>query len=236
MPSNLDFDNFIFDLYGTLIDIHTDERGADTWKKWCRFLDEKNIKHPEYRQFGKDFFQKDSDYRIRAAESGKYDFPEIDVLDVYEELFEGYGNGRLSGETLWELSYGFRMASRQYIRLFDGVMEFLAALKNKKKRIFLLSNAQASYTLPELELTGLKDVFDDIFISSDRGVMKPDPAFFNLLIEGHGLDKKRTLMIGDSLENDVRGAMAAGVSYIWLNDDNRAEGFYVKLLDSQGVF
>ena len=32
-----DYDTFIFDLYGTLIDIHTDEMTGATWRKFSRF-------------------------------------------------------------------------------------------------------------------------------------------------------------------------------------------------------
>ena len=46
-----EFDNYIFDLYGTLIDIHTDEHCDETWKKWIAVLDRKGIKHPELNRF-----------------------------------------------------------------------------------------------------------------------------------------------------------------------------------------
>ena len=66
-------------LYGTLIDIHTDEYCDETWKKWIAFLDDKGIKHPELNIFRDDFFNKDKEYRLRPSVS---EHPEIAILKV----------------------------------------------------------------------------------------------------------------------------------------------------------
>lgn len=83
------YQNYIFDLYGTLVDIHTNEKKAYLWK---------------------------------------------------------------------ELS------------LFPGVPEMLQRLKDAGKKVFLLSNAQALFTAPEIPLLGLTKYFDGILLSSDAGV------------------------------------------------------------------
>jgi len=54
---NLQYDNYVFDVYGTLIDLETDEVSPRTWKKWMKYLDQKEIKHPIYYEFRNDFFQ-----------------------------------------------------------------------------------------------------------------------------------------------------------------------------------
>lgn len=221
----LEFDNYIFDLYGTLIDIHTDEHCAETWEKWIRFLDDKGIKHPSLSLFRDDFFNKDKEYRLRATE---YEYPEIDILEVYDELFSLYGNRRLSDEELFEISYRFRVSSRDHFELFEGVSDFLKGLRKLSKKIYILSNAQRSYTLYEIRHFGLDRLVDDFLISSDYGCMKPDRAFYNAIIKKHGLDKKQTVMLGDSLQNDYRGAIEAGLNAIWLGEENAAEVFYKK--------
>ena len=38
------YDNIIFDLYGTLIDIHTDEEDIAVWKHMCEFYAEHGVK------------------------------------------------------------------------------------------------------------------------------------------------------------------------------------------------
>lgn len=199
-------DNFVFDLYGTLIDIHTDEWADETWEKFCAFLDEEGITHPEIPAFRKDFFDLDKKYREASKE---YEYPEIDILEVYKELFIKYGNS--VPENLFDISYKFREASREYMRLFPGVENFFNTLKRNGKKIFILSNAQASYTLPEIEYFKLDKMVDDFIISSDYGCMKPDIHFYDAIVTRNNLDKSRTVMFGDSKTNDYYGALNAGL-------------------------
>lgn len=199
-------DNFVFDLYGTLIDIHTDEWADETWEKFCAFLDKEGITHPEIPAFRKDFFDLDKKYREASKE---YEYPEIDILEVYKELFIKYGNS--VPENLFDISYKFREASREYMRLFPGVDNFFNTLKRNGKKIFILSNAQASYTLPEIEYFKLDKMVDDFIISSDYGCMKPDIHFYDAIVTRNNLDKSRTVMFGDSKTNDYYGALNAGL-------------------------
>ena len=53
------------------------------------------------------------------------------------------------------------------------LFDLLDTLKAKGKKIFLLSNAQRSFTMNEMNMLGLTPYFDGIFISSDREVSKP---------------------------------------------------------------
>ena len=214
MDSLFDFDNYIFDLYGTLIDIHTDEYRDETWEKWIAFLDDSGIKHPALARFRDDFFHTDKEHRLRPS---VYEYPEIDILKVYDELFTLYGNRKFSEAELFELSYRFRAASRDYCRLFEGVPAFLKKLRALGKKVYILSNAQRSYTLYEITHFKLDELVDDFLISSDYGCMKPDKAFFNALVQKHSLDRSRSVMLGDSYENDYRGAINAGLNAIWLS-------------------
>ena len=76
--------------------------------------------------------------------------------------------------------------------------------------MFLLSNAQRLFTLPELEQLGLLPCFDDIFLSSDRGCKKPGPAFFHVPLARYALAPSDCLMVGNDPVCDVSGAAAAG--------------------------
>jgi len=225
MENLFDFDNYIFDLYGTLIDIHTDEYCGETWEKWIACLDDYGIKHPALTRFRDDFFRTDKEHRLRSS---VYEHPEIDVLKVYDELFTLYGNRKLSEAALFEIAYRFREASRDYCRLFDGVPAFLQRLRALGKKIYILSNAQRSYTLYEIRHFKLDELVDDFLISSDYGCMKPDKAFYDAIVRKHCLDRSRSVMLGDSYENDYRGAINAGLNAIWLSGANAADGFYRK--------
>lgn len=223
MKTIYEFDNYIFDLYGTLIDIHTDEYCDETWAKWIKELDALGIKHPPLEDFRRDFFEKDKEYRLRPT---PFEHPEIDILEVYDELFSFYGNPKIPQKELFEISYQFRVASTDYRRLFEGVPEFLQKLHKLGKKVYILSNAQRSYTLYEILDHGLDKMVDDYLISSDYGCMKPDKAFYSAIIDKHGLDRSRSVMLGDSYENDYMGAINSGMNGIWLNGENAAERFY----------
>jgi len=222
-----DIDVYVFDLYGTLINVRTDERADKTWKKWIKCLDGKGIKHPALMQFRKDFFDTDKRYREEAKAKGIYEYPEPDVIDMYREMFEKYGNGVISDEILEKVSYAFRVASREYIRLFPGVKEYLTEIRNQGKHAYLLSNAQASYTRPEIDMFRLGELLDDMLLSSECEVMKPDKQFFDMLIDKHKINKERAIMFGDSLENDVMGAKEAGLHYVHLAGEYTPRAFYV---------
>lgn len=260
------YDNFIFDLYGTLIDVRTDEHAPQTWKKWFRWLDAHGFPHPDYIRFRKEFFDMDRGHREIALAAGPFEVPEIDVIPIYEELFERYakeglysksslaegrtnagGRGKRGGRkkqgsrpkrtaTVEEASYAFRVASRSRIGLYPGVTEYLDRLRSLGKHVYILSNAQASYTFPEIRMFGLDKMTDDLLMSSDEGVMKPDRAFYDMLIEKHGMDRSRTVMIGDSAWSDIAGAKKAGIDSIWLNGENRASVFYLKQTGLLKVF
>ena len=222
------YDNFIFDLYGTLIDIRTDEHADETWKKWSEWLDEHGIVHPSPDVMREEFFLEDRQARENAKAEGRVNCPEIDVIPIYRAMFSGYGNdpSLLTPAFLDEAGYAFRTASREYMRLFPGVPEFLNKIRESGRHAYILSNAQRCYTWPEICAFDLQDMVDDVLISSDFGCMKPDIIFFNAMTEKHGLDGSRTVMIGDSRENDYEGGLNAGLHAIWLGPDNPAGEFY----------
>ena len=68
------------------------------------------------------------------------------------------------------------------IGLYDGVIELLEGLKQAGKKIYLLSNAQESFTIPEMEELGILPYFDGIMISSEEKVCKPQRQLRTVLL------------------------------------------------------
>lgn len=227
------YDNYIFDLYGTLIDVWTDEHAAQTWKKWLRVLDKKGIRHPDYITFRREFFDSDKRAREAALAEGKYEVPEIDVIPIYKELLTKYGNNNLDEKILNELSYDFRVASRKRIGLFPGVEEYLKLIHANGKKAYILSNAQASYTWPEIQMFHLEKLTDDVLMSSDYKCMKPDKAFFDILIERYSMDRDKTIMHGDSGFSDIQGAEKAGIASVHLANENHPSKYYINACKNQ---
>jgi putative hydrolase of the HAD superfamily len=209
------YKNYIFDLYGTLIDIHTDEYSKNFFKKYAKWLRKQGFAF-EWKRFYITYTLLEHDYRIKAADEGRYANPEIRIEPVFKEVFalNGY---EITDEQVLFLCEGFRRISLIYMKLFDDTISCLEGLKNAGKKIYLLSNAQRSFTWQELELAGLIPYFDGILISSDEGCMKPDSEFYNICCNRYGLDKKECIMIGNELKSDMAGAKAAGIDGFYVN-------------------
>lgn len=97
---------------------------------------------------------------------------------------------------------------------FDGISEVLSKLKERFK-LGLLTNA---YDAPEqrkrISYSGLDDYFDEILISGEIGVYKPDPRVFFSLLSRLGVVPEKAIYIGDSIEHDVFGANSAGMKSV----------------------
>ena len=105
-------------------------------------------------------------------------------------------------------------------RLYPGVFDMLTQLRAAGLRVALVSNAQACYTRPELELTGLGDVFDEVVISSDEGVRKPSAELFRSALVRMNVEPKHVVMVGNDPRNDIDGARMANIDGIYLHTDN----------------
>lgn len=67
-----------------------------------------------------------------------------------------------------------------------------------------------------LEAEGLLELFGAVADSGAFGAIKPDPTLFQHALEGLGCRPSAALMVGDSLERDMRGAEALGMSHAFL--------------------
>ena len=209
------YKNYIFDLYGTLIDIHTDEYSKNFYKKYAKWLRRQGYSF-EWKLFHRLYTSTERQYRENALNESGYVKPEICIDDVFKAVFETKGY-RVSEEEIVRLCENFRSISLIYMSLFPDTTACLEGLKKAGKKIFLLSNAQRSFTWMELEQSGLVPYFDGILISSDEGCMKPDPAFYDICCERYGLDKSQSIMIGNELNSDMAGAKAAGIDGFYIN-------------------
>ena len=94
------------------------------------------------------------------------------------------------------------------IPLFPGVTDLLDELRTRGFRLAALSDFPCGR---KLELMGLKDRFDLSMTSEETGLVKPDPASFNLMAERLGVPNDKILYVGNSERYDIAGARAAGM-------------------------
>ncbi len=206
--------DLIFDLYGTLVDIHTEENDL-VWEKTALYFGYYGAAYTG-KSLKTDFKSVMASRESDAGQSYEV-YPDIPIDEVMMELFRRRGVVENADMLGFNAAQVFRVASTDYIRLYDGVLEALGFLRRKGFRLWLLSNAQRSFTAYELRLLGLDTQFDRIYLSSDYQCRKPDTRFFRALLEGEQLDPSRCLMIGNDRETDIAGATAAGLSTLYLH-------------------
>ncbi len=207
----------VFDLYGTLVDIRTDEEEPALWEDFSVFLRRYGIVFPAETLRGTYLESCDLETRRRAGALARQGIPgpeEINILCVWERIACRCGVS-LSEEVLRGISRWFRQRSTRKLRLFDGARELLEGLRLQGCRPLLLTNAQESFTLPELEALDILPLFDCVYISSCAGVRKPSPAFFGLLFDD-GLSPSDCLMVGNDDVCDCHGAARAGMDSLYI--------------------
>lgn len=211
---------YAFDLYGTLADIRTDEEDPALWRAMSFYLGLRGMPwEPEAlrEQYGLLGAQSLAEKEAALQARGIPGPGEADIRDVWRRI--GLLRGiRLEEEQVERIACAFRAMSLKKLRLFDGAREVLAALRRGRRRVFLLTNAQAAFTGPELRYLGIDGAFDGIFMSSDYGVKKPSPAFFDLLFRA-GAEPARTVMIGNDDQCDCWGAARAGLHSLYLSTE-----------------
>ncbi|MCD0487539.1 YjjG family noncanonical pyrimidine nucleotidase [Pedobacter sp. MC2016-14] len=104
--------------------------------------------------------------------------------------------------------------------LFEGTEKVLSYLQ-KKYTLHIISNGFKETTLTKMDVCGLNCYFKNVIISEDVGVNKPDRRVFEYALEKAAALKSESIMIGDSLEADIRGAQDFGMKAIYFNPLNK---------------
>ena len=208
------YKNYIFDLYGTLVDINTDENDKELWYKLSLFYSFKGAKYSaiELRESYKSLLKLNFDCITNT------DYPDFPLENIFGQLYIDK-NISPSNELVYDTAHFFRTLSIKYIKLYDGVIDMLKLLKKKGKKIYLLSNAQRIFTLYEMKVLGIYDYFDDVLFSADYQICKPDSNFYNALINKHNLDIKDSIMIGNDYICDIDGAASVGLDSLYLHSN-----------------
>jgi putative hydrolase of the HAD superfamily len=208
--------NCVFDLYGTLVDIHTDEERAALWAAMAEYYAQRGAAYTgEALKARYLALVREREAGLAASDTHEA-HPEIRIEEVFLALFTEAGVS-VSMDDAADAARRFRELSTDYIRLYPGALEALARLRQKGLRLWLLSNAQRVFTAYELRHLGLGEQLDGIYISSDYGCRKPDERFYQALIEEKGLDVSRCLMIGNDRDTDIAGAKALGMATLYMH-------------------
>ncbi|ABU60025.1 HAD family hydrolase [Roseiflexus castenholzii] len=119
-----------------------------------------------------------------------------------------------------------RMIDRAFARYRDiwfetltldpEALPLLTAL-GARYRLGLITNGPSWSQRPKIERFDLASYMHAIIVSEEVGVAKPDPQIFHIALHALGITPDEALFVGDSPENDLRGAAQAGMPAIWVN-------------------
>jgi putative hydrolase of the HAD superfamily len=100
--------------------------------------------------------------------------------------------------------------------LVEGAAELLEDL-SKNYKLGIISNNQHQEQLGKLEHLQILKYFDKVITSELAGFKKPEKEIFIYAFNEFNIKKEEAILIGDSWESDIIGALNSGIRAIWLN-------------------
>jgi len=158
-------------------------------------------------------------------------------MTINERLWERYRNGFIKVEELrwkrmWLTLIEFKIGDEKLARtmgnlfldmlptrniLFPYTHEILEYLHGKKYRLHLITNGFQKTQQAKLLNAGLEKYFGKIITSEGSNSLKPHPEIFEYALRETRAEKEKSIMIGDSPEVDIQGAINAGIDQVFVN-------------------
>jgi putative hydrolase of the HAD superfamily len=112
----------------------------------------------------------------------------------------------------WDANFG-SMATP-----FPGCLELLTDLHRASVRLGLITNGESAMQRSKIAAIEVETLMEAIVISAEVGFRKPDPRIFALAVSWLGCTPSDVWFVGDRLDQDIRGAAAAGLTPVWVNN------------------
>ena len=117
-----------------------------------------------------------------------------------------------------ELGERFMVERRARHQTFPDARRAVRELSDRFT-LAVVTNGASCLQREKLAASGLADRFAAVVVSGDVGAAKPDPAPFRHALAVLGVE--HAVMVGDSVEKDIMGALGAGLDAVWLNRRGR---------------
>lgn len=160
----------------------------------------------------------------------RYSFHNNRLWDRYTKGF--IKQEELRWKRLWLALLDFKIAdeilarkmSEQFLdglpnrkNLFPYTTEILSYLTQKNYVLHLITNGFDSIQHNKLKYSNLTHYFNEIITSEKAGCLKPNKEIFEFALQLTNADINESIMIGDNIEADIKGAMNAGLDTIFVN-------------------
>ncbi len=161
-----------------------------------------------------------------------------DTYHHYNELYwDRFRKGHINREELrwrrmWRTLVEFRITdeplsktmSERYLEilptktnLFPHCTEILDYLSNKGYPMHLITNGFEKTQHMKIKNSGIAHYFKEVITSEQAGIMKPHAAIFEYALNTTGAKAAESIMIGDTLEVDILGALNAGIDAAYVH-------------------
>lgn len=164
---------------------------------------------------------------FELAQSGKMPMDEMHIYRI-QKAFEDLGYAVTDEESL---AYQRLYAENQgKISMTDTIKEMLEMCRARGVRIGMISNGPSGHQWKKVNALDADAWIpkENIVISGDCGVAKPEEGIFRFAERQLGVQAKDCVLVGDNYQNDIAGAKRAGWKAVWLNKRGQsAAGEYV---------
>ena len=147
-----------------------------------------------------------------------------------QRIIEGMGGEGATYEAAVEMERGW--VNAMHFELYDDALPVLDDLRARGLKIGLLSNS--SRDLEEF-VVHHRIVVDAVLTSHAHGKTKPHETIFRALLERLGVEPAEAVMVGDTIEDDVEGALAIGMHALLLDREGRYPEVEGRLDDLRGL-
>jgi putative hydrolase of the HAD superfamily len=154
-----------------------------------------------------------------------------------DRLWERYRNGQIKADELrwkrmWLTLLDFKIGDEPLAKemgvlfldslpsrklLFPYTLEILGYLKEKGYWMHLITNGFEKTQHSKLFHSGLSAYFTEVITSEGSNSLKPHKDIFEYAFLRTGAQKKESIMLGDSIEIDIQGAINAGIDQVYVN-------------------
>lgn len=210
----------IFDVNGTLVDIHTDEGHEEVYRIISNMLSYQGISL-DPKGLKDLYFQKMKEQRAASSER----HPEFDAIGIFREIITLHATNftrNLPVPKLEQLprflAEAYRAASRFRLQPYRGAEETIVHL-HSKYHLAAISDAQTAYAVPELNAVGLSGYFDPIIISGEFGYRKPNERLFTAALTAMKMEPSEVLYVGNDMYRDVYGAQRIGIKTVFIRSN-----------------
>ena len=174
---------------------------------------------------------------LREKGVNDFDLFHKNYLIHNDKLWERYRKGfikvdELRWKRMWLTLLDFKIGDEELARkmdvvfldllpsrkiLFPHTKEILDYLVQKKYSLHLITNGFEKTQHYKLKNAGLEGYFIEVITSEGSNSLKPHKEIFEYAFLKTGAEKKESIMIGDSVEVDIQGAINAGIDQVYVN-------------------